>query len=227
MLCILLLYSNSGYGFSFDVHGSCICCTSSCLVKFDVHALCAGWNYWINMWQHQLEGRVINCDHAWSYSNMVWHVHAILSGTSHRVRALLFLYLMLNMFWMLIHPSSGACDLCAELFHGLYWSGSMCVGGTLWYGCGGVVSVCRLKQVGVVLQPAYGYHTTTTIPQRNSNTSNQINTTHEITHHISRKLLRMDVLTSETCRALNKEIIKQVTSSWSLFTQLSRWCTVQ
>ena len=30
----------------------------------------------------------------------------------------------------------------------------------------------------------------------------------------------MDVLTSETCWALNKEIIKQVTSSWSLFIQL-------
>ena len=34
--------------------------------------------------------------------------------------ALLFLYLMLNMFRMLIHPSSGACDLFVELFHGLY-----------------------------------------------------------------------------------------------------------
>jgi len=34
--------------------------------------------------------------------------------------ALLFLYLMFNMFRILIHPSSGACDLCAELFHGLY-----------------------------------------------------------------------------------------------------------
>ena len=31
----------------------------------------------------------------------------------------------------------------------------------------------------------------------------------------------MDVLTSETCWALNNEIIKQVTSSWSLFIQLS------
>jgi len=30
----------------------------------------------------------------------------------------------------------------------------------------------------------------------------------------------MDVLTSETCWALNNEIIKQVTSSWSLFIQL-------
>ena len=29
---------------------------------------------------------------------------------------------MLNMFRMLIHPSSGACDLFVELFHGLYRS---------------------------------------------------------------------------------------------------------
>ena len=33
---------------------------------------------------------------------------------------------------------------------------------------------------------------------------------------ISRKLVRMYVLTSETCWALNNEIKKQVTSSWSL-----------
>jgi len=32
--------------------------------------------------------------------------------------AILFLYLMFNMFRMLIHPSSGACDLFVELFHG-------------------------------------------------------------------------------------------------------------
>jgi len=49
------------------------------------------------------------------------------------------------MFQMLIHPSSGACDLFVELFHGLYCCGSMCVGITLWFGWGGVVSVCRLK----------------------------------------------------------------------------------
>jgi len=59
-------------------------------------------------------------------------------------------------------------------------------------------------------------------------TSNQSNTTHEITQQISRKLLRVDVLTSETCWALNNEIIKQVTSSWSFFiqqyTQLSVYC---
>ena len=63
--------------------------------------------------------------------------------------ALLFHYLMLNMFRMLIHPSSGACDLFVELFHGLYCSGSMCVGVTLWFGWG-----------VVVLQPASGYHNT-------------------------------------------------------------------
>jgi len=58
---------------------------------------------------------------------------------------LLFLYLMLNMFRMLIHPSYGACDLLVELFHGLYCSVSKCVGVTLWFGWSGVVSVCRLK----------------------------------------------------------------------------------
>ena len=93
--------------------------------------------------------------------------------------ALLFHYLLLNMFRMLIHPCSGACDLLDELFHGLYCSGSMCVGVTLWFGWGGVVSVRRL-------QPANGYHTTTTQHQY---TSNQNHTTHAITHQISRKLM--------------------------------------
>jgi len=61
--------------------------------------------------------------------------------------ALLFHYLMLNMFRMLIHPTSGACELFVELFHGLYCSGTMRVGVTVWFGWGGVVSVCRLKLV--------------------------------------------------------------------------------
>ena len=33
---------------------------------------------------------------------------------------LLLLYLVLNMFRMLIHPSSGASDIFVELLHGLY-----------------------------------------------------------------------------------------------------------
>ena len=61
------------------------------------------------------------------------------------VTCLLFHYLMLNMFRMLIHPSSGACDLFVELFHGLYCSGSMCVGVTVWFAWGGVVTGCRLR----------------------------------------------------------------------------------
>jgi len=48
-------------------------------------------------------------------------------------------YLMFNMFRVLIHPSSGACDLFVELFHGLYCSGTMCVGVTVWFGWDGVV----------------------------------------------------------------------------------------
>jgi len=59
--------------------------------------------------------------------------------------AFLFHYLLLNMFRMLIYPSSGACDLFVELFHGLYCSGSMRVSVTLWFGWGSVVSGCWLK----------------------------------------------------------------------------------
>jgi len=103
--------------------------------------------------------------------------------------AFLFHHVMLNMFRMLIHPSSGVCDLFVELFHGLYCSGTMRVGVTVWFGWGGVVSGRRL-------QPAYGYHTTTT---QHQHTSYQSSTTHEITQQISRKLLRTDVLTFEIC----------------------------
>ena len=60
--------------------------------------------------------------------------------------ALLFHYLTLNMFRVLAHPSSGACDLFVESFRGLYCSGTMRVGVTLWFGWRGVVSGCRLKQ---------------------------------------------------------------------------------
>ena len=77
--------------------------------------------------------------------------------------ALLFLYLMLNMFRMLIHPSSGACDLFVKLFHGLYCSGSLCVGVMLWCGI-------HMQAEALVPQPAYGYHTTPAKPQHNTNT---------------------------------------------------------
>ena len=51
-----------------------------------------------------------------------------------------FIYLFNDqLFRMLIHPSSGACDIFVELFHVLYCSGTMRVGVTVWFGWGGVV----------------------------------------------------------------------------------------
>jgi len=83
---------------------------------------------------------------------------------------------------MLIHPSSGACDLLAELFHGFYCS--------------------HTKKTQ---QPQDNAAANT---RRNTGVLAAVvvevslcvsNTTHEITQQMSHKLLRMDVLTSETC----------------------------
>ena len=57
----------------------------------------------------------------------------------------LFHYLLLNMFRMLVHPSYRSLRLIVDLFYMLYCSGSMCVGVTVWFGWGGVVSLCKLK----------------------------------------------------------------------------------
>ena len=59
--------------------------------------------------------------------------------------AILFHHLLLNMFPMLVHPIFRSLRLTVDLFHVLYFSGSMCVGVTVWFGWGGVVSLCRLK----------------------------------------------------------------------------------
>jgi len=85
-------------------------------------------------------------------SYVYWTMHHLDSWieTNLMSLALLFHYLLLNMFRVLIHPSSGACDLFVELFHGLYRSGSMCVGVMLWFGWGGVVSVCRLHRTRTI-----------------------------------------------------------------------------
>jgi len=89
------------------------------------------------------------------YVSLLMTVRNELRETNLMSLALLLHYLMLNRFRMLIHPSSGACGLFVELFHGLYCSGSMRVGVTLWFGWGGVAS---------------GYHTPPAKPQRNTNT---------------------------------------------------------
>ena len=112
--------------------------------------------------------------------------------------ALLFHYLMLNMFRMLVHPSSGACDLL--------WIYFMC-------------SIARVLQA----EASFSLHKDTTPPQPNHTVTpthiepEQYNTWNKST--ISSNLLKMDVLTFETCWAVNSEIIKQVTSSWSIFIQ--------
>jgi tRNA(Arg) A34 adenosine deaminase TadA len=84
--------------------------------------------------------------------------------------------------------------LIVDLFHVLYCSGSMCVGVTVWFGWGGVVSLCRVKQclcciislftaqrvsnvstsifrsLRLIVDLFQGYHTTPTEPHRNTNT---------------------------------------------------------
>jgi len=114
--------------------------------------------------------------------------------------------------------------LIVDLFHVLYCSGSMCDVVTVWFGWGGVVSLCRLKH-------CFSLHKDTTPPQLNHTVTptniepEQYNPWNKST--ISHKLLKMDGLTFKTCWAVNSEIIKQVISSWSIFIQLSRRCTVQ
>jgi len=45
---------------------------------------------------------------------------------------------VLNMFRILIHPSSGACDFSVVSPHRLYVLGSMCVGVLVWLGWSGI-----------------------------------------------------------------------------------------
>ena len=85
-------------------------------------------------------------------SYIYWTVHHLYSWIKRDqldVTCFLFHYLMLNMFRMLIHPSSGACDLFIELFHGLYCCGTMRVS---W-------------------KPASGYHTTPPQPNHTVTTT--------------------------------------------------------
>ena len=52
---------------------------------------------------------------------------------------------MLNMFWTLIHPSSGACDFSIVSPQWLCVLVSMCVGVSVWLV--GVVSVCQASRI--------------------------------------------------------------------------------
>ena len=67
---------------------------------------------------------------------------------------------------------TGRIQTSDALLHGLYCSGLMCDDVTLWYGWGGVVSVCRLKHYcnSVSAFIRIPHHTTPAKPQHNTNT---------------------------------------------------------
>jgi len=63
--------------------------------------------------------------------------HHILHVSRIRVKSY-FTSSMLNMFWTLIHPSSGACDFFIVSPHWLCVLVSMYVGVSVWLGWGGI-----------------------------------------------------------------------------------------
>ena len=103
---------------------------------------------------------------------------------------------VLNMFRTLIYSSSGACDCVDELPHRSSCSQFV----VCWrFGAAGFgwCSFCRLKPEKRT--------TPNTSRNKNSNTQGTENkTTDAIIHQRSRKLLKMDILMSETCWAHNK-----------------------
>jgi len=102
---------------------------------------------------------------------------------------------MINMFWILIYPSSGACYFSIVSPHWLCVLVSICVGISVWLV--GVVSVLQAE--------ACNTDTTPTQPYRNSNTHRTKNkTTDMVIQQNIRKLLIMDILMSEKCWAHKK-----------------------
>jgi len=98
-----------------------------------------------------------------------------------------YVNLLLNMFRMLVHPSSGACDYFVRY----------CVG----------CIVLAEPLLPVVVQPAPGYHITNR--QSRYITPTRLKSPQYSLHNnapSSRKLLKMDVLTSETFWAVNWDI---------------------
>jgi len=93
---------------------------------------------------------------------------------------------VLNMFWTLIYPSSGACNYSIELPHWLYCS---------WF------DVCwSFGVVGLEWSEACNTDTTQTQLYQISNTQRSENKTADVViQQQSCKLLMMDILMSETC----------------------------
>ena len=129
------------------------------------------------------------------HTNFLEHLN---KGRSTWWHLLYYVSLLLNMFQMLIHPSSGACDYLVRYCVGcivLTWGVLvLCSGIGCWW--------CGIRVV--VVQPALGYHITNS--QSRYITPKRLKSAQYSLHNnapSSRKLLKMDVLTSETCWAVN------------------------
>ena len=99
---------------------------------------------------------------------------------------------VLNMFRILMYPSSGACDCAVELPHRRIVLVSMCVGVSVWLGWGGI-SVAGWS-------PQHGHNSNPTTPKL-QHTKNRKQNDDVVIQQNSRKLLMMDILMSETCWA--------------------------
>ena len=109
-----------------------------------------------------------------------------------------FTHYVLNMFRTLIYPSSGACDCVDELPHRSCCS-QFVVCWSFW--CGWFLMVFVLQA--------------------------ENKTTDMVIHPRSRKLLKMDILMSETCWAHNEWNKIAVTSSWSFIRQIFKALTLE
>ena len=108
---------------------------------------------------------------------------------------------VLNMFWTLIYPSSGACDWVVELPHRSFCS-QLCVGDLVRLGLSSVhvAGCCWVWVVSMLKAEAWNTDTTQTQPHQISNTQRTKNkTTDVVIQQHSHKLLMMDILMSKTC----------------------------
>ena len=107
------------------------------------------------------------------------------------------------MFRTLIYPSSGACDCVDELPHRSSCSQFV----VCWsFCCGWYLVVFVLQAEAQVLQPAKRTPPNTNRNKSSNTQRTEKKTTDVVIHQHSRKLLKMDILMSETCWAHNKWI---------------------
>ena len=125
-----------------------------CLSGLQIASFCAivcchllpGWPY------HIFPHYVINGaeNDFWNIKYVFWFSQQILSETWIKIDQLDATCFTISLFTAqhVTNVSTSifrSLRLIVDLFHVLYCSGSMCVGVTVWFGRGGVVSLCRLQ----------------------------------------------------------------------------------